>query len=170
MSGQKRRFQLCLLPVNEDGTISDIPSAGSSPAPQASPDQPLDVSGARLVLLSEVGALEALDERLGHLCRVVPVPARRDAMYDGRLPLNVAANMPAAIDFVLRDYVRPAIEHLSWATTVTDEELRRNFEELQRKVEASVGGEHGEHEERSGGSTFEERKARPARRLREGGS
>jgi hypothetical protein len=42
--------------------------------------------------------------------------------------------MPAAIDFVLRDYVRPAIEHLSWATTVTDEELRRNFEELQRKV------------------------------------
>ena len=72
--------------------------------------------------------VKGLCRRLGELAEALPVPADQDAMFDDRIPLDVASFMSSAIDGTVQDCLEPAAELIRRAATVTAEELRQEFE------------------------------------------
>ena len=71
----------------------------------------------------------ALADRLQRIHDELPPSPNREAMLEHRVPRDVATEIYGAIEAVLVDEIRPAIEYLEAASRVTAEELRQRFED-----------------------------------------
>jgi hypothetical protein len=79
--------------------------------------------------LAEVAmVLVAIADRLQRIHDALRPSPNLDAMLEHRVPRDVATELYGAIEAVLVDEVRPAIEYLEAASRVTAEELRERFE------------------------------------------
>jgi hypothetical protein len=79
--------------------------------------------------LAEVAlVLVAVTDRLQRIHDALPASRERDAMLEHRIPRDVATEISGAIEAVLVDEIRPAIEYLEAASRVTADELRERFE------------------------------------------
>ena len=77
--------------------------------------------------------LVAIADRLQRIHDELPASPNREAMWTHEIPRDVATEIYSAIEAVLVDEVRPAIEYLEAASRVTAEELRERFAEDQRR-------------------------------------
>ena len=73
--------------------------------------------------------LVAIADRLQRIHDELPPSPNREAMLEHRVPRDVATEIYGAIEAVLVDEIRPAIEYLEAASRVTAEELRQRFED-----------------------------------------
>jgi hypothetical protein len=72
--------------------------------------------------------LVAITDRLQRIHDELPPSPDREAMWAHEIPRDVATELYGAIEAVLVDEVRPAIEYLEAGSRVTAEELRERFE------------------------------------------
>jgi len=127
-------YRLYLVPVDDDGTISaSFLEEAKGAAPRVSKEQPVDLTAARALVLSELPVIQGVCRRLGNLAEVLPVSADRDAMFDDRVPCDATSFIFGTIDHVVRETLPSAIEPLHRAATVTDDELVRDFLERQAR-------------------------------------
>lgn len=96
----------------------------------------LAVAEAQALMLENVIVLQRFDHRLRTLAEALPRAGNEDEMLEDEAPKDVATEIMGTIQFVLTEHVRPAIEYLSEASRVTDEDLRRQFRRQQAKYEA----------------------------------
>ena len=130
MSDPEREHVVCLVRLNEDGTINDSYLSAAAPSlPRISRGAPLDEEEARSLLSSMAGAIERFCGHLRTVADVMPVSEHQGAMLDDSIPLDAVTNMQTAIVPVVREYLRPAAEALRRVSTLTDDDLRRDFEE-----------------------------------------
>jgi hypothetical protein len=81
------------------------------------------------VALAEIALeLVAITDRLQRIHDELPESPNREAMWAHEIPSDVATEIYGAIEAVLVDEIRPAIEYLEAALRVTDVELRERFE------------------------------------------
>ena len=73
--------------------------------------------------------LLAIEDRLQAIAAELPQSPNRDAMLEGKIPYDVATDLLGTIEVVLADDIRPAFQRLERASTVSDEELRRDSNE-----------------------------------------
>jgi len=85
------------------------------------------VAGRRAGRSSRINVPPAAD-RLQRIHDALPPSHNRDAMLEHRIPRDPATEIAGAIEAVLVDEIRPAIEYLEAASRVTAEELRERFE------------------------------------------
>ena len=76
--------------------------------------------------------LVAIADRLQRIHDELPESPSREAMLEHHIPRDVATEIYGAIEAVLVDEIRPAIEYLEAASRVTAEELRERFEDERR--------------------------------------
>ncbi len=134
MPDPERQYMLCLVRLNEDGTICEpFLEAAAASCPRVSRDVPLDEETARSVLMAAAGTVEGLCRYLHAVAEVMPVSEDQEAMLDDRVPRTAATNMGLAVDSVVREYLRSTVELLRRSSIVTDEDLQRDFEERQAK-------------------------------------
>ena len=82
--------------------------------------------------LAEVAlVLVAVSDRLQRIHDALPPSPDRDAMWAHEIPRDVATEVYGAIEAVLVDEIRPAIEYLEAASRVTPAELRDRHREEQ---------------------------------------
>jgi len=77
--------------------------------------------------------LVAIADRLQTIHDALPTSPDREAMLEHRVPRDVATEISGAIEAVLVDEIRPAIEYLEAASRVTGEELRERFEDERKE-------------------------------------
>ena len=73
--------------------------------------------------------LVAITDRLQQIHDALPASRRRDAMLEHRVPRDVATELVGAIECVVADQLRPAIEYIEAASRMTAEELRERHRE-----------------------------------------
>jgi hypothetical protein len=71
--------------------------------------------------------LVAITDRLQRIHDDLPASADREAMWAHELPYDVATEIYGAIECVLADHVRTAIQYVEAASRVKAEELRERF-------------------------------------------
>lgn len=71
--------------------------------------------------------LVAIQDRLQQIHDQLPESPDREAMWAHELPRDVATEIHGAIECVLADYLRTAIEYVEGASRVTAQELRARF-------------------------------------------
>ena len=76
--------------------------------------------------------LVAIADRLQRIHDELPSSPAREAMWVHEIPRDVATEIYGAIESVLVDEIRPAMEYLEAASRVTAEELRARFEDERR--------------------------------------
>jgi hypothetical protein len=76
--------------------------------------------------------LVAIADRLQQIHDALPPSPDRDAMWAHEVPRDVATEVYGAIETVLVDEIRPALEYLEAVSRVTGEELRQRFEDERR--------------------------------------
>ncbi len=139
MPGPECQYILCLVRLNEDGTICEsFLKAAAPPLPRVSREAPLDEAKARVLLMAAAGKIEGLCRYLQAVADVMPASGNQEATLDDRGPFHAVTNMELAVDsVVVGEYLRPAAELLRRVSTVTDEDLRRDFEEQHAKFETA---------------------------------
>jgi hypothetical protein len=91
---------------------------------------------AQAALGAAVLQLLALVDLLEEVHAGLPPPTDINDRQEGDKPYDVATDVLAAIECVLEDDLRPAIESLQRSATATDEELGRQYLEwLKRRIE-----------------------------------
>ncbi len=100
----------------------------------------MTVSEAQGLLAAVAGELEGIAARLGRLSASLPRHPDQDAMFDGRIPRDVATDIQATIDYLLQEELKTAIEGLRSASGVAEQELRNRFDDQRRRLGA--GGAH----------------------------
>lgn len=88
---------------------------------------------AQTLMLENVFVLHRFDHRMRMLAAALPRAENEDEMLESEAPKDVATELSGTIAFVLAEHIRPAIEYLSEASRVTDEDLRRQFRRQQAK-------------------------------------
>ena len=83
---------------------------------------------AQVALAAVALELVGIADRLQQVHDALPPSPAREAMLEHRVPRDVATELYGAIESVLVDEVRPAIEYLEAASRVTAEELRVRWE------------------------------------------
>lgn len=73
--------------------------------------------------------LVAITDRLQQIHDDLPVSPNREAMWTHELPVDVATEIYGAIECVLADHLRTAIEYVEAAARITAEELLERFEQ-----------------------------------------
>jgi hypothetical protein len=96
----------------------------------------LKVGEAQALALENVIVLQRFGHRLRLLAAALPRAENEEEMHEEEVPKDVATELAGTIQFVLTEHVGPAIEYLSEASRVTDEDLRRQFRRQQAKYEA----------------------------------
>lgn len=74
-------------------------------------------------------ALVAISDRLQQIHDELPVSPDREAMWAHEIPRDVATELYGAIEAVIADEIRPAVEYLEAAARVTAAALRERFEQ-----------------------------------------
>jgi len=70
-------YRLYLVPVDDDGTISaSFLEEAKGAAPRVSKEQPVDLTAARALVLSELPVIQGVCRRLGNLAEVLHSGAR----------------------------------------------------------------------------------------------
>ncbi len=79
--------------------------------------------------MATTGAIEELRGYLQAAAEVMPASENQEAMFDDQVPMNAVTNMEMAVDSVAREFLCPAAELLRRVSALTDDDLRRDFEE-----------------------------------------
>ena len=93
------------------------------------------VGEAQALALENVIVLQRFGHRLRLLAEALPRAENEEEMHEEEVPKDVATELAGTIQFVLTEHVGPAIEYLSEASRLTDEDLRRRFRRQQAKYE-----------------------------------
>ncbi|MEM7481087.1 MAG: hypothetical protein AAF481_07915 [Acidobacteriota bacterium] len=72
--------------------------------------------------------LVGIEDRLQRIHDEFPQAPNQQAMWEHRIPRDVASEIYATIECVLVDQLRPTIKQLEAASQVTDTDLRHRFD------------------------------------------
>ena len=86
---------------------------------------------AQVELRAVADQLLAVEDRLRAVWEAVPRSPNEDAMFEGRIPWDLATEVRAAIECVGEE-LRGVVKSLERVSTMTDEVLRREFQQRRR--------------------------------------
>ena len=84
--------------------------------------------------------LVGIEDRLQRIHDRLPRSRRRDAMWEHRIPRDVATEIYGTIECVLADHLREVIGYIEGAARVTADELRERHREERELARRFLGG------------------------------